>query len=41
MRMLGYVLWAGGFLWLAQDAAIGFTDYQYATGWCSEEENGR
>ena len=29
MRILGYVLLVVGFLWLAEDAAIGFTDYQY------------
>jgi hypothetical protein len=32
MRILGYILLVGGFLWLAEDSVIGFTDYQYASG---------
>jgi len=29
MRVLGYVFLIGGFLWLVEDVAIGFTEYQY------------
>jgi hypothetical protein len=29
MRILGYILLVGGFVWLAYDGAIGFTDDQY------------
>src|SRR3954463_8062316 len=30
MRTLGYILLIGGFVWLAYDVAIGFTEDQYA-----------
>lgn len=38
MKLVGYILLLGGFLWLLHGAVIGFTDYQYSA-WMDYSKN--